>query len=221
MEPQVQVQVISVITHKYRGVHSRVDFNGPDSTTGLHRVRDVFIFGPLHKDKNGALSDRDYFKLAFASGGLDEVRLACQEAFRAVEEEALSQRPLGWEVEVEITSDGLRKARGVCHCGQWSDGGLLERVRVEGPWRKSRTEAEQNMDSLLKAFSERGLAFMQHVAMLQNMTAVPPTAFVMPPHFAAHAAHFAAQAAVESEPTGRARAKDRSRTPRRPPAEVL
>jgi hypothetical protein len=199
MDPQDLVQVISVVTHQYRGVHSHVDFNGVDSTIKLHRIRDVFIFGPLRQDKNSALADRLDFKVAYERGGLDEVRLTCREAFLALEEEVLHNRPMGWEVEVEITGDGLRKARGVCHCEQRLAGGLLERTRVEGPWRKSRREAEQNMDSLLQAFSDQGLGGMQHVAALQKMTAVAPSVFVMPPHFAAHAAFFAARAEGESE----------------------
>ena len=160
---------------QYRAIHSRNDFRGADGS--LYRVRDVHVLGPYRPTKAAAIEDRDALKFGYESGGVEGLHLACHEASATIDKHKLPQRLIGWEVEVEMTSDGLRKARGVCFCERQGVDGAAERIRVDGPWRKSRRQADQDAGCLRLAFSQQGLAGLQHVAAVQQMTASPVLPF--------------------------------------------
>lgn len=168
---------------KHRAFYAREVFKGWDDS-GLFRVRDIYMFGPYREKKVAAVQDAQVYVQAYASGGIDALRQASREMFRDLPENFECHRPLGWEVEVETTSAGLKQARAVCHCGKWSERGELMRVQVEGPWRSSRGTAEKDMNALLKAFEQQGLDGMQTMAELTKKTAVPPTVFQLPAQFA-------------------------------------
>lgn len=165
----------SKVVGQYRAIHSRTDFRGADGS--LYRVRDINVLGPYRPTKAAAIEDRDALKFGYESGGVEGLHLACCEASATMEKHKLPQKLIGWEVEVEITSDGLRKARGVCFCERQGADGAAEKVRVDGPWRKSRRQADQDAGGLRLAFSQEGLPGLQHVAAVQQMTASPVLPF--------------------------------------------
>ena len=127
-------------------------------------VRDGHVLGPYRNDKNVAQQDSAAFLTSFLSDGVDGLFAAAAVAHG-------HDGSVGEEVEVEISSDGLRKARAVLHVRAQDSSA---QAGVDGPWRISRTVAECDAKDLRQAWQERGLQGAQDVATAKISTATVP-----------------------------------------------
>ena len=159
--PSIKVQADYEQIARYRAAHKRPLYCGRDDQQqqGLTRCRDAYVLGPYHASKELAAQDGKRLEESYGHAKLVGLLQAKQAAFQSAEKPQLAHGMLGSEIEVEIDSDGLKKARAV----SYFENSAEEHIRVEGPWKKSRQMSEKDAEALESA-AEGGLAAVQQRA---------------------------------------------------------
>ena len=164
------LQSRQVALYEYRANFERELFKGQRDCPFV--VRYGHVLGPYHSDKIRAKLDSAAFQVAYDRDGIEEVFRAAEIALKLAALVHGQHTMLGVEVEVEMNTGGLRKGRGVCHV---QDQTTSAKIRVEGPWRKSRHVAEHDAMELRRAFGQQGLPGAEIVAAEKTAAALPVT----------------------------------------------
>jgi hypothetical protein len=180
-------QWLLVVSHVNPGTSGVLTAHNPPQFRAFHKqpilcrliagarvLRDRHVLGPWHGNKAAASQDNQDFKCAYPAG-LTSLYECVRRVWGDMVTVHAQEKLIVWAMDVELTCDGLRKARGVI-AGQHRVGGHDEAFMVRGPWVKGRTLGDQQMLALLAAFQGGGVSAAAALAKSLPKTLVSPIA---------------------------------------------
>ena len=132
--------------YQYRAIHERFFANQNGDT------RSLFVVGPWRGTRDRAIVDRNDFRFSFNSGGEFGLFRALQRA-HLVEIDSGGYRLSSLDVDLDVRTDGTRRARGRLRGLRPIDRGRRLTFAVEGEWTLNTITAEEDLQQMLNHYS--------------------------------------------------------------------